>query len=56
VRFILGLLLVVLLLAVGWKVTGHQLPVVDYQLGPIGAPMVQPKIEVKPPGYDLNVP
>jgi hypothetical protein len=25
-------------------------------LGPIGAPMVQPRIEIQPPGYDVNLP
>lgn len=55
-RLILGLVLVFLLLTAGWKATGHQLPVIDYQLGPIAGPVVQPKIEVKPPGYHVNVP
>ncbi len=55
-RFLFGAVLVVLLLAVAWKATGHELPLVDYQLGPIGGPMIQPKIEVQPPGYDVNLP
>jgi hypothetical protein len=56
VKSVLRLLLVFLIAAVAWKATGHALPVVDYQLGPIGGPMMQPQIEVKPPGYDVNLP
>ena len=49
-------MLVLLIAAVAWKATGHELPVVDYQVGPIGGPMMQPQIEVMPPGYDVNLP
>jgi hypothetical protein len=56
VKTVLGLLLVLVIVAVAWKATGHELPVVDYRLGPIGGPMMQPQIEVKPPGYDVNLP
>jgi hypothetical protein len=57
-RYVLTLLLVGVLVAAAWKATGHQLPVVDYQIGPLGAPgpVVGPEIEVKPPGYDVHIP
>jgi hypothetical protein len=56
-RFVLGLLLVGILVAVVWKATGHDLPGIDYQLGPIGGPgPVAPQIEIKPPGYDVDLP
>ena len=55
-RFVMAVALIVVIGVVTLKLTGHAVPILDYPLGPIGAPMVQPKIEIHPPGYDVNLP
>jgi hypothetical protein len=56
VRFVLAIALIVILGVITLKLLGYPVPILDYPLGPIGAPMVQPRIEIQPPGYDVNLP
>jgi hypothetical protein len=55
-RFVLAIALVVVICVVTLKLLGHAVPILDYPVGPMGAPLVQPKIEIHPPGYDANLP
>ena len=55
-RFVLAVALILLLGVVTLKLLGQPVPILDYPVGPIGAPMVQPRIEIQPPGYDVNLP
>jgi hypothetical protein len=50
-RLLVMFLLVLLLIGGGMKLTGAQIPILDY---PLGGPMAQPRIEVQQP--DLNLP
>jgi hypothetical protein len=56
VRFVLAIALIVILGVITLKLLGYRVPILDYPLGPIGAPMLQPRIEIQPPGYDVNLP
>jgi hypothetical protein len=42
-KFLLAVALVVIVLAGAWKLTGFQLPILDY---PLGGPLQQPIIEI----------
>jgi hypothetical protein len=55
-RFVLAVALVVVLMVVTLKLLGHRVPVLDYPLGPMGAPVIQPQVQIQPPGYDVNLP
>jgi|GEM_PF-6743728 len=55
-RFLLSLAAVLLVVALAWKATGHALPFVDFGVGPLGAPLVQPQIQIQAPGYNPNLP
>lgn len=55
-RFVLAIALIVILGVITLKLLGYAVPILDYPVGPIGAPMVQPRIEIQPPGYDVNLP
>lgn len=55
-RFLLAVALLVVIFGVTWKALGHQLPIIEYPLGPFGAPLVHPQIEIHPPGYNVNLP
>jgi hypothetical protein len=44
-RFLAAVVLVVILLVGAYKLTGMQLPILDY---PLGGPMTQPRIEIDP--------
>jgi hypothetical protein len=55
-RFVLAIALIVILGVITLKLLGYPVPILDYPVGPIGAPMVQPRIEIQPPGYDVNLP
>jgi hypothetical protein len=49
------LVLVILLIGAGLKMTGADLPLLDYPLGPFGAGGTgpgMPDIQVEPPGFD----
>jgi hypothetical protein len=49
-RLLFMFLLVLLLIGGGMKLTGAQIPILDY---PLGGPMAQPRIEVQQPDFNL---
>lgn len=55
-RFILAVALILAVGVVTLKLLGYDVPILDYPLGPLGGPMIQPRIEIQPPGYDVNLP
>jgi hypothetical protein len=55
-RFLLAVVLVLVLVVVTLKLLGRPVPILDYPIGPMGAPLIQPHIEIQPPGYDVNLP
>lgn len=48
--------LIAIVVVIGMKASGMRVPILDYPLGPIGGPMVQPDIQIQAPGYDIPVP
>jgi hypothetical protein len=50
-KALLGFLLILLVIGVGMKVAGMQIPVIDYPLG--RGPLTQPQIEIMQPDLDL---
>lgn len=59
-KALLVLVLVVVVIGAGIKMSGGRLPLIDYPLGPIGVDTsgpAMPGIEVRPPGFgDLEAP
>lgn len=41
----------VVVIGVLLKVSGVDLPIIDYPLGPFGGELVRPEIEIQPPGF-----
>lgn len=52
-RALLGLVLVVVIIGVGLKLAGVELPFIDYQVGPMGEGQGpgMPDIQIEPPGF-----
>lgn len=52
-RALLGLVLVVIIIGVGLKLAGVELPFIDYQVGPMGEGQGpgMPDIQIEPPGF-----
>jgi hypothetical protein len=50
-KLLLFFLLVLLVIGGGIKLTGQQLPILDY---PLGGPMGQPQIEIQQPDLSLR--
>lgn len=55
-RFLFAVVIILVLMVVTLKLLGHPVPILDYPIGPLGAPLIQPQIEIQPPGYDVNLP
>lgn len=53
-RALFLLVLVVALVGVGLKATGHRLPLIDYPIGPVGEGQGpgMPNVQIEAPGFD----
>ena len=49
------ILFLVIVLGIIWRVTGHALPLFDYQIGGFGG-WFGPEIRITPPGYNAPIP
>lgn len=50
-RALLGLVALVVVVGVGLKLAGVDLPVIDYPLGPLGGELDRPQIQIQAPGF-----
>ncbi len=55
-RFLLAVVIILVLMVVTLKLLGRQVPILDYPVGPMSAPLIELQIQIQPPGDDVHLP